>query len=204
MISYVRGLLAEVLGNTIIVEVQNIGYQISVPSSLLSFLPALGQEVKIYTYLQVREDALQLFGFLSRDDLEMFLLCIAVNGIGPKAALGILSSITPDDLRFAILSDDVKTIAKAPGIGPKTAKKMILELKDRLSLEDAFEKKLTKGGDENRAPGMSASREEAVQALVSLGYSATEALRAVQASEITEEDDVEAILKKALKQLSLF
>lgn len=142
---------------------------------------------------------MQLFGFLSEDDLEIYKLLISVNGIGPKAGLGILSVLSADDLRFAVLSDDVKAITKAPGIGAKTAQKLILELKDKLSLEEAFEKKLQKTeaahGEEEE------SRSQAVQALVALGYSNTEAFRAVKRVEITADMDTEAILKQALKKL---
>ena len=160
-------------------------------------------KIKIYTYFHVREDTMQLYGFLSRDDLEMFRLLLNVNGIGPKAAMGVLAAITADELRFAVLSDDVKTISRAPGIGKKTAQKLILELKDKLKLEDAFEKKLDHQ-EENLSladTSLRDSRQEAVEALTALGYSSTDALRAVrQVSEETGED-VEAILKAALKQL---
>ena len=132
---------------------------------------------------------MQLFGFLSRDDLRMFRLLLGVNGIGPKAALGVLAGLTADELSFAVLSDDVKTISRAPGIGKKTAQKLILELKDKLKLEDAFEKKLFH------------QQEEAVEALVALGYSSTDALRAVRKVTDVAPDDVEAILKAALKNL---
>ena len=116
---------------------------------------------------------MQLFGFLSKDDLQMFRLLLGVNGIGPKAALGVLAGLTADELRFAVLSDDAKTISKAPGIGKKTAQKLILELKDKLKLEDAFEKKLA---HEQEAAAISGTNildgsKEAVEALVALGYS---------------------------------
>lgn len=145
-----------------------------------------------------------LFGFLAKDDLVMFKLLLGVNGIGPKAALGILSGITADELRFALLSDDIKTLSKAPGIGKKTAQKLILELKDKLSLEDAFEQKLansrTEAAAAAAASGITDARGEAVEALTALGYSSTDALRAVrQVPEDTTE--VESILKEALKHL---
>jgi len=151
----------------------------------------------------VREDAMQLYGFLSKDDMKIFTLLLSVNGVGPKAALGILSGITADELRFAVLSDDVKTLSKAPGIGKKTAQKMILELKDKLSLEDAFEQKLLHeqtravSGMEGAGNGM----QEAIEALTALGYSAADAMRAVRQVKDVPEDDVEAILKAALKNL---
>ena len=144
---------------------------------------------------------MQLYGFLSRDDLEMFRLLLNVNGIGPKAALGVLAGLTADELRFAVLSDDIKTISRAPGIGKKTAQKLILELKDKLKLEDAFEKKLA---HEQEAADISSSvlhhgRQEAVEALVALGYSSTEAMKAVRKVNDVSPDDVEGLLKAALK-----
>ena len=144
---------------------------------------------------------MQLYGFLSRDDLEMFRLLLNVNGIGPKAALGVLAGLTADELRFAVLSDDIKTISRAPGIGKKTAQKLILELKDKLKLEDAFEKKLA---HEQEATNLSGSvlhdgRQEAVEALVALGYSSTEAMKAVRKVNDVSPDDVEGLLKAALK-----
>lgn len=200
MISYIKGELAEVSEDMIVVETAGIGYNIRVPASILAGLPAMGCPVKIYTYFQVREDAMQLFGFLTRDDLDIFKLLLGVNGVGPKVALGVLSVLSADDLRFAILSDDVKAISKAPGLGPKTAKKVILELKDKLSLEEAFEKKIS----HNEAVGTSAAssaRDEAVQALVALGYSSSDALRVVRSLAGTEDMDVEEILKLALRQM---
>ena len=136
---------------------------------------------------------------MTRDDLEIFKLLITVNGIGPKGALNILSVITPDELRLAILSDDVKKIQSAPGIGGKTAQKLIIELKDKLSLEDV----LTGGMDNFDAGdyGAQASIDEAVEALVALGYGNAEALRAVKNIENIEEKDTETILKEALKRL---
>ncbi|MGI6064612.1 Holliday junction branch migration protein RuvA, partial [Blautia sp.] len=155
------------------------------------------------TYFHVREDVMQLFGFLSRDDLHMFRLLLGVNGIGPKAALGVLAGLTADELSFAILSDDVKTLSRAPGIGKKTAQKLILELKDKLKLEDAFEKKMLHQQEEAIAAGENIldGSKEAVEALVALGYSSTDALRAVRKITDVAPDDVEAILKAALKNL---
>ncbi len=142
-----------------------------------------------------------LYGFLSKDDLEIFKLLITVSGIGPKGGLAILSTLSADDLRFAILSGDSKAISKAPGIGAKTAQRVILDLKDKLSLEDAFEKKL-----ENQASGAavsmnSAVKNDAVMALNALGYSSTESLKAVSKVDITDDMDVEDVLKLALKNM---
>lgn len=203
MISFIKGYVAETTENSVILETDSIGYEIFMTGTAIEETSRMQDKIKIYTYFHVREDTMQLYGFLSRDDLEMFRLLLNVNGIGPKAAMGVLAAITADELRFAVLSDDVKTISRAPGIGKKTAQKLILELKDKLKLEDAFEKKLDHQ-EENLSltdTSLRDSRQEAVEALTALGYSSTNALRAVrQVSEKTG-DDVEAILKAALKQL---
>ena len=202
MIAYLKGIIVEVTESRLILDVNDIGYLIYISGRDAANMPGRGEEVKIHTYLNVKEDALQLFGFLTEDDLEMYQLLLNVNGIGPKAALGVLSVLTPDDLRFAVLADDAAAIAKAPGIGKKTAQKLILELKDKLDLEDAFEQKLAN----QSAAGIPETEgdnqlQEAVQALVALGYPNTDALRAVKKVEGAETMDVETLLKAALKKM---
>lgn len=200
MIAFVRGTAVDMTENSVIVETGGIGYEIYMTGTDLSQIH-MGEEVKIHTYFNVREDAMQLYGFRSKDDLQMFKLLLGVNGVGPKAAVGVLAGITADELRFAILSDDVKTLSKAPGIGKKTAQKLILELKDKMKLEDAFEIKLAHE-QEKAVAGLgevSDGRQEAVEALVALGYSSTDALRAVRKVTDVAPDDVEGLLKAALK-----
>ena len=200
MIAFVRGTAVDMTENSVIVETGGIGYEIYMTGTDLSQIH-MGEEVKIHTYFNVREDAMQLYGFRSKDDLQMFKLLLGVNGVGPKAAVGVLAGITADELRFAILSDDVKSLSKAPGIGKKTAQKLILELKDKMKLEDAFEIKLAHE-QEKAAAGLgevSDGRQEAVEALVALGYSSTDALRAVRKVTDVAPDDVEGLLKAALK-----
>ena len=200
MIAFVRGTAVDMTENSVIVEAGGIGYEIYMTGTDLSQIH-MGEEVKIHTYFNVREDAMQLYGFRSKDDLQMFKLLLGVNGVGPKAAVGVLAGITADGLRFAILSDDVKTLSKAPGIGKKTAQKLILELKDKMKLEDAFELKLAHE-QEKAVAGLgeiSDGRQEAVEALVALGYSSTDALRAVRKVTDVAPDDVEGLLKAALK-----
>lgn len=201
MISYIKGKLADVAADSIVIDVSGIGWQVYVPGQVIDRLPAVGETVKIHTWLQVREDAMTLFGFLTKDDLRIFKLLIGVNGIGPKNALAVLSVMTTDDLRFAILGDDPKAIAKTPGVGTKTAQRLILELKDKISLEDAFEQKLAHVSKaEEDASGVKA---EAVMALTALGYSSSEAFRALSGIEITETMDVETLLKQALKNMAM-
>lgn len=200
MIGYIKGEVAQIQEGRIIVDNHGIGYLMLVPGSVLDRI-RIGDEVKMHTYLQVKEDGMQLFGFLSADDLNVFQLLLGVNGIGPKAALGILSGLGTDNLRFAVLAEDAAAIAKAPGVGKKTAQKLILELKDKFSLEDAFEQKLTHVQEEASAAGNDGACSEAVQALVALGYSGTEALKAVNRVENAADMDVEQILKAALKRM---
>jgi Holliday junction DNA helicase RuvA len=204
MIAYIKGELADVTQDGIVVDKDGMGYEVRVPLSVIQSLPSTGCEIKVYTYMYVREDALNLYGFLTKDDLNIFKLLITVNGIGPKGALGILSNISPDDLRFAVLAGDAKTIAKAPGIGAKTAAKLILELKDKLKLEDVFEEKLSHVDDNiGNRDILSGIRNDAIQALVALGYTNTDALRSVRQIEITDDMDVEDVLKLSLKKISL-
>ena len=202
MISFIRGLVADTTENAVILENNGIGYEIFMTGSSSEQVSRIDGEVKIHTYFQVREDAMQLYGFATRDDLRVFKLLLGVNGIGPKAGLGILSALSADDLRFAVLADDAAAIAKAPGSGKKTAQKLILELKDKLDLEDAFEQKLANqaAADTTETAGDS-QLQEAVQALVALGYPNTDALRAVTKVEGAETMDVETLLKAALKKM---
>ena len=217
MISYIKGALGAVEDDVIVVETGGIGLAVHVPLSLLEELPALGEEVTVYTYFQVREDAMTLYGFLHRQDREMFKQLIGVNGIGPKGALGILSIMRPDDLRIAIVSalstiifsGDAKAISKAPGIGAKTAQRLILDLKDKVDLEEVMMASFGGGKEDTSGAGtgasvagMAAAAKEAVAALTALGYTNMEASKAVKKVEITENMSVEDILKASLKYLS--
>ena len=192
MFSYMKGELVEILDDAIVLEVNHIGYHIYIPASMIDKFSGTGQTLKIYTYFHVKEDSMKLYGFLNS------------YGIGPKGALAILTVLTPDDLRFAILGDDAKTIAKAPGIGAKTAQRLILELKDKLDLQEALEVQMAHAAKEvGEETAISGIRSEAVQALTALGYSATEALKAVNAVEFTEGITVEEVLKASLRQMVL-
>ena len=204
MIAYLKGEVVEIEEEKLILECGNIGYNVSMPASALDGTLRPGQEVKIHTHLHVREDAMQLYGFLTRDDLKMFRMLLGVSGIGPKAALGILSGLSADELRFAVLSDDIKTISRAPGVGKKTAQKMILELKDKLDLQEAFDTKTMHVQEASQAEtgDLVDAKKEAVQALTALGYSGSEALRAVKQVDVSPDMNVEEILKQALKKMN--
>ena len=201
MYSYIKGQLAEIEEDKIVVEAGGIGYNIYTTGQTFQYLPPVGENVKVYTYLHLREDIMMLYGFLSKDELKVFKLLLGVNGIGPKGALAILSVMTTDDLRFAVLGDDAKAIAKAPGVGAKTAQRLILELKDKLKLEDAFEQKLSHVQTETTT-NVNGIKNEAVQALVALGYSSSEALKAMNGIELTPDMEVEDLLKAALKNMA--
>lgn len=196
MISFIRGVLVSKREESIVVECNHIGYEIFVPLSVLGELPSTGNEVKIHTELYVREDILKLFGFVSEDDIDVFRKLISVSGIGPKGALGILSSMTPDALRLAVLTENVTAISQAKGIGKKTASKLIIELKDKLKpidLEDYSDEGqyLTSG---------SSFVEEAILALTTLGYSQTESLNGVKHCKDTSSTEI--IIKQALSYLA--
>lgn len=201
MISYIRGELVAIEKEKVIVDVGGVGYGIFMPETSARLLSQTGNEVKLHTYLNVREDAMQLFGFLTRDDLEVFKLLIGVSGIGPKGALSILSKLTADDLRFAVMSGDAKAIASAQGIGKKTAEKVIIELKDKLDLEEMLHRSKEDGDTAISIDSVANEiQSEAVQALVALGYGSTESLKAVK-KVTTENATVEEVLKQALKNL---
>ena len=199
MIAYIRGTVTWVEEGAVILDNHGIGYRICVPSTALSGA-GINEEMLLYTYFSVREDAMQLYGFLSREDLHLFELLLGVSGVGPKAAMGILSSLSADDLRFAILSDDAARIARAPGIGKKTAQKVILELKDKLDLMEVFEAKAAKADADDA--DVDGSSRDAVLALTALGYGKTEALKAVRAacSECLGGDS-ETLIRSALKHI---
>lgn len=200
MYAYIKGVIAELSEDNLVLECNNIGYNIRIPLSVAQRLPGIGATVKIYTYTSVREDAFNLFGFLSKDDLKIYKELIAVNGIGPKGALNILSVMSADDLRFAILSGDAKAISKAPGIGNKTAERIILDLKDKIKISgDSPDSDVVLASNSTLN---SDARNEALEAMTSLGYSPSEALKAMKQVNITENMDSGAILKLALKAVN--
>lgn len=201
MYAYIKGEVARIRDNSLVIDNNGIGYLIYVPSSVTDSGIRTGDEILLYTYFAVREDAMLLYGFLSEDDLELFRMLLNVGGIGPKGALAVLSGLSPDTLRFAILSGDAATIAKAPGIGKKTAQKIILELKDKIDLEDAFEKKAAHT-EERAASTDNSAESEAVLALAALGYSNAQALKAVRkAAPGLSNITVETLLKAALREM---
>lgn len=200
VISYVKGPVAEIFEDVVVIDTRGVGLEVHVPLSVLERLPGVGMEVKLYTYFQVREDAMCLYGFLNRQDLQMFKQLISVNGIGPKGALGVLSALSPDSLRLAIISADAKAISKAPGVGAKTAQRIILDLKDKIEMSDLLTPK-PEEGNESAVPAGGVAQ-EAIEALVALGYSGAEASRAVRQVDIAETMTSEDVLKASLKHLA--
>ncbi len=198
MISYVKGILSEKFTDSVVVESGGFGVEIYVPEVLVKSLPAIGESVCIYTFFKVSEDALSLYGFLNRQDLDIFKKLISVSGIGAKTALGIMSALDSFTLSQAIVSEDIKLISKAPGVGTKTAKRMILELKDKISTQDIIPREY----DGESKIIHTTAYDEVLAALVVLGYKEFDAGRAISLVEDYEDMDAESLLKQALKKLT--
>ncbi len=200
MFAYIKGTLVSKGNDYIVLETGGIGYHINVPVTALERM-STGCDAKVHTYLHVREDGWLLFGFPNEEELKMFRQLIKVSGVGPKAALSLVSYIPPSRFGLAVLTDDADALVKAPGIGKKTAMRIILELKDKVKKEQGEELKAissSAGLNENQDSKI----QEAVSALLMLGYSAQEANRAVS-SVYSEEMSLEAIIREALKGLAV-
>jgi Holliday junction DNA helicase RuvA len=196
MFAYIKGELAEVGNNYVVIDVNGIGYQIFVSDLALKEIGEVGRQVKLHTYYYVREDLICLYGFLNREELRMFELLISVSGIGAKSAIATLSNITPSSFALAVITDNVATLKKIPGVGNKTAQRLILELKDKIKTEEAVaeapETKLAIEEDE--------TVNEAISALKILGYTSKEIEKAMEHIS-TENVSVEEIIRKALSLL---
>lgn len=193
MIAYIRGIVTEKNVNTVTVECSGIGYEIFATGRDVDKL-SKGSEVLIHTYLKISEDAHTLYGFLNKDDMVMFKKLIIVNGVGPKAALSIMNTLNSFDLKIAIVTEDYKAISAAVGVGSKIAKKIILELKEKVKPDDI-------GTLEAADTSGNSVVSEALEALVSLGYSNSEAYKAIKEIEVKNTDTTEDILKLALKKM---
>lgn len=199
MIAYIKGTLERRAESYIIIETGGIGYQIFVSPATLAKLPQTGEMVKVFTYFSVKEDGVSLYGFASAEEQEMFHKLLTVSGVGPKGALGFLSQLTPQEIILAIISEDVKTLSKAPGVGRKTAQRVILELKDKFKTEEALSMGQEVQGIVETSVGGDA-KFEAIDAMTALGYSRSEAAKAVNAV-AAEGMSTEDILKAALKKM---
>lgn len=196
MYAYIKGRLAEKHSDSIIVEANGVGYRVYTALTTIEAAGAVDNEVKIYTHLYIREDMMNLFGFISQEELAMFELLISVSGVGPKAALSLISAVSPSKFGLAVITDDAKTLTRAQGVGTKLAQRVILELKDKIKKEQLSE---MPSGEAPAAPGKAGSLvSEAVSALMVLGYNAQEASKAVSAA-YAEGMDLETLIKSTLK-----
>lgn len=202
MLAYIKGILEIKTKGYIVVEAGGLGYKIFMPESTIANTGNIGDKVQIYTFMRVREDDVSLYGFLTNEELRMFELLLSVGGIGAKGALGILSNITPSQFALAVISNDVAILKKVPGIGPKTAQRAILELKDKLKKEQEIS--IAEGEETSNIEQVIKENEkvsEAISALQVLGYSKREIVEALQAIEVTSLS-VEDIIKKGLANLA--
>ncbi|MCR5581887.1 MAG: Holliday junction branch migration protein RuvA [Pseudobutyrivibrio sp.] len=202
MLAYIRGTLSDIDDSLIIIENNGIGYGISSSMNTIRQLPAIGSEILLNTKLIPKEDSLTLYGFIDKEELKMFELLLSVSGIGPKGALAILSSMTVSDIQFAVAGGDSKAFAQAPGIGKKTAERAIIDLKDKVDIIGAFEAKITSDLSTKKDTNSISVKEETLEALVALGYSASNAARALDKMTITESTTTEQLLSDTLKQMS--
>ncbi|MCH3999748.1 MAG: Holliday junction branch migration protein RuvA [Lachnospiraceae bacterium] len=203
MFAFFRGTVDYLSESEVWLDVNGVGYEIAISPSTASRLQGFGsEEVTVYTYMMVHEDQIGLYGFLTRDELMLFKKLITVSGVGPKAGLSLLSVLDADDLRFAIASGDVKAISRAPGVGRRTAERLILELKDKINAaapaaaQEAGEEPGITGGEQ------SGDAADAVAALVALGYGRAEAVKAVHAAKGEGISGTEELLKGALRHMS--
>ncbi len=198
MIAFLKGKLISSDENGAIIDVNGVGFNVIMPAIDINKLPEAGAEVFVYTYLYVREDVMDLFGFSNKESIKYFKKLIGVSGVGPKAAIALLSALTPSELALAIISSDAKAIGKAKGIGPKMAQRIVLELKGKVETEDAIDAPTTSSQPTFRASADSA----AVNALIALGSSPSEAQKTVM--QIAKEGNftTEEIIREALRRLS--
>lgn len=203
MIAHVRGQLMAATADSVVIDVSGVGYRCLVPTSTRSRLPAMGQDVLLHTSFQVREDSMTLYGFLTSEEYDLFELLLKVDGVGPKVALSVLSSTTPDSLRRALAFEDVTALCRVPGIGKKTAQRMVLELKDKVGSIGVETIPLPGGVPAAAAPGPSDARLDALDALMALGYTRADAGGAIEkaAREAGDAPKTETLVRLALKHL---
>lgn len=199
MFAYIRGKLEYKHNEYIVVEANGVGYKIYTSLSTIQNVGLAGAEVKIYTHLYVREDIMCLYGFVTEEELAMFELLLGVSGVGPKAAVSVISSMSASKFGLSVITNDVKSLTKAPGIGNKMAQRIILELKDKISKMD-IGASLKEGNEASVIEKDSSRASEAISALIVLGYTAAEASKAV-ASVYSDDMELEDVIKNALKGL---
>ena len=195
MFAYIEGTVDQITEQGIVLDHQGMGYELVMPASDLGRLSGRRDMLRVYTYFQASENGVFLYGFLSREAKELFLLLTSVNSVGPKAAISILGTLSAEDLRFAIIGEDVKALSAAPGVGSKIAKRIILDLKDKIDTAEAIEARFEGGS------GEPSEKRDATEALVALGYSSSEVLHAFSQMEISEDMTAEVLIREALKHL---
>ncbi len=200
MIAYIKGTVVYANEECIVLDNRGMGYEVRTSAATCSQV-CMGEEVTLYTDLYVREDLIALYGFLSREELRIFKLLLGVSGIGPKVAVSILSTLRVEDLYYAVISEDVKGIARTPGIGPKGARRLIIELKDKMNLADLGIGQEEEPSAAAELPGEGSQITDTMEALIALGYSNGEAYRAVHKVSGAENMDAEQLLKEALKRM---
>ena len=202
MYAFIEGEVCEKLNGSLVLLAAGVGWQLNCSNNTLQAAPPLGEKMRCWTYLSVREDAMELFGFATREEKEMFLQLTSVSGIGPKTALGVLGAMPLRDLNLAILLGDVNALSRAPGIGKKTAQRIALELKDKISQADVSAAAVPAQGA--AAPALSPDAvSEAIEAMIALGYSSTEARNAI--SQVRDQTDKpEELIRLALRSLAGF
>lgn len=206
MIAFVNGLIDDIQEDNIVLEVGGFGVNIRVSQSTAATIGRKGDKVKLFTFTHVKEDAFLLYGFKTKDELELFRQLLTVNGVGPKGALAVLSSVSANDLRFAIAAGDYKTISRAPGIGKRTAERIVLDLRDKItaditSLSDGDEGSFIPEGSNNSLNLDNSVKTEVMEALMALGYSGQEAMKAISKVTGLENLDSGTLLKEALKNI---
>lgn len=199
MFAYIKGKIGYKHGDYIVVEANGVGYKINTALSTIESIGPIDNDVTVFTHLYVREDIMNLYGFITQEELSMFELLISVSGVGPKAAISVISSTTPSKFGLAVITDDVKTLTRAQGIGNKMAQRIILELKDKIKKEQLSDVTILKDDKDTTTRDRTRSS-EAISALMVLGYTAFEASKAV-AAVYSDELDLEAIIKGALRNL---
>lgn len=199
MYAYIEGTIAFLEEDRVVLDAGGIGYEIMVGQRDLVAMDAVGSRVRLYTYFQVSENGIGLYGFLQYEDKKFFEKLISVNGVGPKAGLAILGTLSVNDLKFAILGEDEKAITKAPGVGPKLAKRIILDLKDKVDLAEAYEDRMNGGNNDH----LTSVKNDVMMALTALGYSSSDALKALSLVEITEDITEEELLKATLRKMNV-
>lgn len=199
MYTYIKGIFIGINKDFVIIENNKIGYKIYASGSTMAAMPKTGEEVMLYLVQIVRQDFIGLYGFISEDEREMFNKLITINGVGAKASLSLLSFCTINNLKYAILTNDEKTIMKAPGIGKKIVQRIILELKDKLSADEIVSKVVGEDGSMQLMAEQDKKLAEVMGALIALGYSEKEAEKAINASDKSE--TLENIIKSCLKFL---